>query len=201
MTSPKRWKRIRMTQVGRKGHIQESQRKFFYGNGIGVLLCGRPAGVSPRRNCTPPWLSNSGVTGSRNQTMVSAQQMTQCLLLASLSRLKPRGAVTQPLSLQDPNLVTPQPCLLSCHIQPGYTPSLHGPAFSPVTSGPAPTLSFQGSTPLLSFPDHSFSFDYGSTPSGKSAPPLPPGFSKAVFADPAPSHMALPTIGCLELGL
>lgn len=157
--------------------------EFFHGNGIGVLFGGRLWSVTQKElYCT--WLSNSGVTGSRNQTTVIAQRMTQCLLLASLSCLKLRGAVTQPLSLQDPNLVTPQPCLLSCHIQPGYTPSLHGPASSPVTSGPAPPLSFQGPTPLLSFPDHSFCFHYGSTPSGKSAPPLPPCLQRFLLTPP-----------------
>lgn len=41
--------------------------EFFHGNGIGVLFGGRLWSVTQKElYCT--WLSNSGVTGSRNQT-------------------------------------------------------------------------------------------------------------------------------------
>lgn len=175
----------------------------FHETGIWVLLGGRLRGVSPRRNCAPP-----GYPTRWSDRIVQSDH-------GACTTNDPTLLISQPFQSRAERRHNPTPI---CHSKT-LTWSLHSPASSPVTSNPATphhsttrllachfwprpsaVILKLHPSPVILRPFLRLSL-YGYTPSGKSAPPLPPDFSSAVFVDPAPSRTVLPTIGCLKHGL
>lgn len=145
-------------------------------------------GVSPGRDPALPGVQLGGVTKLCNRTKGRLRGGPDLTPPVGSALARSSSALTQPLvRLQDPKLVTPWPCLLSRHIQPGYTLSLHGSTSSPVMPGPAPHLSFHGPSLSRVTPG---SAPYGHTPSGPSSPPLDRSISPSW-----PPRVAPPTTG------